>query len=339
VIDQLRTAVMLALMTGIAAGCSQRTEKSSALQVVQISGRSAIANAPLFIADEEGFFAREGIKLEFVTLSTDLTQNIPALEQEKVDAIAAQLNIGFFNAVAKGARSRIVVDRGHVDPRSCDFTGIVGRGSLFTSDDPPAAQLRGRRFALNQAGASGYLLARYLSSKGMANADVQLVTLPDNVQLQALQRGSIDAEFATEPRLTPSLRGNRLIASGNKYTPGLQYSFIVFGPSLLVTHRDLGQRFVNAYLRGVRQYNQGKIPRNLDIISRRVQLNADTVRALCWASIRSDGSLDTPSLLDFQKWGVEQGYQIRTLSDSEFIDSELARKAAGELNKERKEIR
>jgi NitT/TauT family transport system substrate-binding protein len=327
---------MFALLTATATGCSQRTEKGGALQVVQISGRSAIANAPLFIADEEGFFAREGIKLEFVTLSTDLTQNIPALEQEKVDAIAAQVNIGFFNAIAKGARSRIVVDRGHVDPQSCDFTGIIGRGSLFTTDDPPAAQLRGRRFAVNPAGASGYLLARYLSGKGMTNADVQFVTLPDNVQLEALQRGSIDAVFATEPRFTQSLPGNRLIAPGNKYTPGFQYSFMVFGPSLLVTHRDLGQRFVTAYLRGVRQYNQGKTPRNLEIVSRRARLNADTARALCWPPIRNDGAIDTSSLLDFQKWGVEQGHQIRTVSDSEYNDPELARKAAAALDREKR---
>lgn len=327
---------MLSLLTGIAAGCSKRTEEGSALQVVRISGWAAISNAPLFIADEEGFFAREGIRLEFVTLSIVVTQNIPALEQEKVDALAAQLNVGFFNAIAKGARSRIVADRGHVDPSSCDFMGIVGRGSLFRSDDLPARQLRGRRFAANIVAASGYLVDRYLSSKGMTMADVSFVTLPDNVQLQALQRGSIDAVFATEPRLTPSLRGNRLIAPGNKYTPGLQYGILVFGPSLLVTHRDLGQRFINAYLRGVRQYNQGKTPRNLDIVSRRVKLNADTVRSLCWAPIQNDGSLDTPSLLDFQKWGVQQGYQIRTLSDSEFIDSEFARKATDELDKQRK---
>ena len=323
--DRLRSAVML-LLTVIASACSQSSEKG-ALQVVQISGRTAIANAPLFIADEEGFFAQEGIKLEFVTLSSDLTQSIPALEQEKVDAIAAQVNIGFFNAIAKGARARIVVDRGHVDPQSCDFTGIIGRGSLFTTDDPAAAQLRGRRFAVNPAGASGYLLARYLAGKGMTNEDVQFVTLPDNVQLQALQRGSIDAVFATEPRFTPSLPGNRLIASGNKYTPGFQYSFLVFGPSLLVTHRDLGQRFVNAYLRGVRQYNQGKTPRNIEIISRRVQLNPDMARSLCWVPIRNDGAINTQSLLEFQKWGVEQGHQIRIVSDREYGDLEFARKA------------
>ena len=293
-----------------------------------------MVNAPLFIADEEGFFARQGIKLEFVTTSIALSQSIPALEQEKIDAIAPAISIGFFNAVAKGARSRIVADRGHVDPRSCDFTGIVGRGSLFKSADPPAGQLRGRLFAANSANAGGYLVDRYLSSKGMTTADVRFVTLPDNGQLQALRDGSIDAMFATEPRLTPSLPGNQLIAPGSKYTPGLQYGVIIFGPSLLVTRRDLGQRFINAYLRGVRQLNQGKTARNLDIIARRMKVSPDIARSLCLATVRDDGGLDSPSLMEFQKWAVKQGHQIRIVSDAELSDLEFVRNAATALDNE-----
>jgi len=90
---------------------------------------------------------------------------------------------------------------------------------------------------------------------------------------------------------------------------------------------------MTAYLRGVRQYNQGKTPRNLEIVSRRVQLNPDTARALCWAPIKNDGALDAKSLLDFQKWGVDQGLQIRIVSDREYGDLDLARKAAAELDK------
>jgi NitT/TauT family transport system substrate-binding protein len=326
---------MLAILTGIAAACSQQTDAGSALQVVRVSGKArTMVNAPLFIADEEGFFAREGIKLEFISLSSDLTRSIPALEQEKIDVIPAQINIGFFNAVARGARSRIVADRGHVDPRSCDFTGIVGRGSLFNSADPPAAQLRGRRFAVNPATASGYLIARYLSSKGMTMADVRFVTIPDNAQVQALRDGSIDAMFATEPRLTPSLPGNQFIAPGSKYTPGLQYGVMIFGPSLLVTNRDLGQRFMNAYLRGVRQLNKGKTARNLDIIARHIQVSVDTARSLCLAPVRDDGALDSLSVLEFQKWAVEQGHQIRIVSGAESSDLEFVRKAAAAVDKE-----
>lgn len=331
-IQQLRPVVMLSLLTGVVTGCSRQTDEAKALEVVRVSARVAIANAPILIADEEGFFAREGIKLEFVTLSTSLTQTLPALEREKVDVLAANLNIGFFNAIAKGARVRIVADRGYIDPHGCEFVGIVGRGSLFKSTDPPAAQIRGRRISANIAGASGYLADRYLASKGLTMSDVNFVTLPDNAQIQALNDGSVDLVFATEPRLTPSLPGNRMVAPASKFVPGLQYGVMVFGPSLLVHHRDLGQRFINAYLRGVRQYNTGKTPRNLDIIARRVQVNADTARSLCWAPMRNDGSLDSPSMQEFQKWGVAEGYQIRVLADSEVNDPTFARKAAAELD-------
>jgi hypothetical protein len=125
-----------------------------------------------------------------------------------------------------------------------------------------------------------------------------------------------------------------MVAPASKFIPGLQYGIIVFGPTLLVDHRDLGVRFIKAYLRGVRQYNKGKTPRNLGIVARRVQVNADTARSLCWAPIRNDGSLDSPSMLAFQKWGVGEGYQIRVLADSEVSDQQFVRKAAAELDRE-----
>src|SRR5215213_9170627 len=108
---------------------------------------------------------------------------------------------------------------------------------------------------------------------------------------------------------------------------------MIFGPSLLVTDRDLGQRFINAYLRGVRQLNQGKTARNLDIIARHIQVSTDTARSLCLATVREDGRLDSPSLLEFQRWGVEQGNQIRALSVAEVTDLEFVRKAAAALDR------
>lgn len=306
--------------------CSAGSEHAPVLQVVRIAGRQAIANSPLFIAEKEGFFAREGIRLAYVNVSGDLTHAIPALEQEKIDGLAAQLSVGFFNAIAKGARARIVADRGHIDPSACEFIGIVGRKSLFGAGEPTATQLRGLRVAMSPAGASSYLLARLLEAKRLKISDVGLVTIPDNVTPQALDDGSIDAAFASEPRLTPLLRrGHRLIAPASKYVPGLQYGVIVFGPSLLVRNRELGRRFISAYLKGVKQYDEGKTARNLDIISRSSGLDTGTLRSLCFPAIHEDGSMDSASLRRFQQWGVATGFQIRLLSAAQVTDDELLR--------------
>jgi hypothetical protein len=84
----------------------------------------------------------------------------------------------------------------------------------------------------------------------------------------------------------------------------------------------------------VRQLTQGKTARNLDILARRIQGSADTARSLCLATVRDDGGLDSPSLLEFQKWGVQQDHQIRIVPDAESSDLEFVRKAAAALDSE-----
>ena len=99
-------------------------------------------------------------------------------------------------------------------------------------------------------------------------------------------------------------------------------------------NRDFGQRFLNAYLRGVRQHNHGMTKRNVEIIARRADIGADTVRSLCVPPIRNDGGLELESILEFQKWGVERAHQMRTLAPAEFADPELVRKASAALDRE-----
>lgn len=52
---------------------------------------------------------------------------------------------------------------------------------------------------------------------------------------------------------------------------------------------------------------------------------------MCLPPIRHDGGLDFPSLLEFEKWGVATGQQIKVLPEADVIDQEFARKAAARL--------
>ena len=44
-----------------------------------------------------------------------------------------------------------------------------------------------------------------------------------------------------------------------------------------------------AYLKGVRQYNQGKTDRNVEIIAKYTEMTPEEVKGSCWMSMRSDG--------------------------------------------------
>jgi len=106
------------------------------------------------------------------------------------------------------------------------------------------------------------------------------------------------------------------------YLPDFQFSVTMFGPNLLVKDRELGQRYLTAYLKGARQYNQGKTARNVAIISQYTQIKPEEVQASCWMSIRADGLIDLndPGLLAFQEWAVANGYQDAVIPPAKLID-------------------
>jgi len=325
---RLAVAAILALVN---AGCDRKSTPPHQ-DLVKIADRGFLTNAPIYIADEDGYFADEGIKLVFTEPPRSSSQIIPLLERGDLDVMASSLTAGFFSAVAQGGRSRIVADRGHVSDSGCDYDGVIARRGLFDGDAPTAKDMRGRRFSIGPAGIGAYIVDKYLESMGLTTSDLTLVRLGERLESQTLDQGSIDGMHVAEPHLSWLVaRGHRLIGPARIYTPGLHYAVLVFGPSLTVTHRELGERFMKAYLRGVKTFREGLTPRNLDIISRRTGVNIDTLKKICPPTINADGELNGSSLLDFQKWLVKAGFLSRELGPEGGTDMTFARQAAKEL--------
>jgi NitT/TauT family transport system substrate-binding protein len=325
---RLATAAILSLVT---ASCARKPGPTRQ-DIVKIADRGFLTNAPLYIADEEGYFADEGIKLQFGEPPRSSSQIIPLLERGDLDVMASALSAGFYAAVAQGARSRIVADRGHVADSGCDYDGVMARRGLFKGGSPTAKDLRGKRFSLGPAGSAAYIVDKYLKSLGLTISDISMVRLGGSLEAQALEAGSIDGLHVAEPYLSRLLaEGHRLIGPARLYAPGAHYAVLVFGPSLTITHRDVGERFMKAYLRGVRKFREGLTPRNLDIIVRRTGVTAGALRKVCLPTINADGELNSGSLLDFQKWLVRNGHLSRVLGAESGTDMAFARRAAKEL--------
>ena len=106
--------------------------------------------------------------------------------------------------------------------------------------------------------------------------------------------------------------------------PGAQHSVVAFGPRLLGKDRDVGRRFLVAYLQGVRQYNLGKTERNLDLLAAETGVDRELLRAACWPSIRGDGKIDVASVLEFQKWAVRRGALDAVVPAERFWDPSFA---------------
>jgi NitT/TauT family transport system substrate-binding protein len=288
--------------------------------------------APLFIAQEEGYFAGQGLQVEFSKLFT--AEAIPALGQGQIDVAAGLVPISALNSMARGAEIRIVADMGYLDPETCAADALVARRELVDSGELTGpARMKGLRASVEQASVDEYMVDRLLGSVGLTLDDLEIVQIPIPSELDALGDGSIDIVPTSEPWLTRmSEAGHGVVwMPFQDIVPNFQYLVIYFGPTLSEGSPDVGRRFMVAYLEGVRQYVQGKTDRNLEILTRYTGLDRELLVQACWPTARVDGKINVQSLVDYQSWAVEKGYQDSLVAEDELWDPGFIEHANGNL--------
>jgi NitT/TauT family transport system substrate-binding protein len=263
----------------------------------------------MFVAADGGYFAQEGLEIEFVKV-TRSTDALLALSRGELDVWTGSVSFGLLNAIGRDAGVRVVSDRGFVAPAGCAYGALVARRSLVERREVTRpADLRGRRVALNPNSSPGYVVEKLLGRSGLSLDDVTIADLPEGVVVaEALRSGAIDAAFVWEPWVTRVVEAGTavVLAPAGEVVPDYQHLVTAYGPSLLKGNPDVGRRFMAAYLRGVAQYDEGKSARNVAIVAKHTGLGEALLRSACWPSVRGDGRVDTRSMLDFQAWGLRR---------------------------------
>lgn len=277
--------------------------------------------APYFIAQEEGYFADEGLEVEFVQFQRS-SDAIPALLQGQVDVVGGALSFGLLNAMAKEQSVRLVADKGYLTDTGCSYTSILAGKHLDPGSLNSKEALSGLRIVTNLASARGYFMDEMLAEYGLTAADVEVVDIPDAAALEALGSGAVDLAVLGEPAITQALTdgyatewqrvGERL--------PGFQIGLLTYGPNLLQRNPAIGDRFMIAYLKGVRQYNQGKTERNLEIMEQYTKLSNEVLKSSCWPAFRDDGTIAVETVAEFEQWGMSQGLLDAMIDPAQLID-------------------
>jgi NitT/TauT family transport system substrate-binding protein len=285
--------------------------------------------SPIFIAEEEGYFDGEGLKIEFVRMKRS-SQAIPLLIKGELDVVAGTNSFSLYNAMNQGARIRIVGGRGYVAPGSCVGTAIMVNSSLNLSPEKLSADdLRGLRSAINPMSSNAFFFQRFLDKYGLSMEDMEIADISNSLKIEAFSNRAIDLAHASEPWITRIQRfgSSKVLASAGDLIPGYQKGLIVFGPSLLDDKPELGTKFMRAYLKGVAALEKGKTDRIIEILSKHTRLEADLLKEACWPSFRADGSVSIGSILEFQEWGVTRKALDRIIPAGEFYDPRFVKGA------------
>jgi len=150
--------------------------------------------AGLYIAQDEGIFARQGLHVTITTIAS--TKAVIASQLNGQVDIGAGSYVGYVAAQATGARFLILAEASTLRPHTRVL--LTTAGSRITT----LAGLVGKKIAVNGTGSIGTLLiSALLAENGIAPAKVRFVTdkqgFPD--MAGQLQRGHWDAAFLAEP--------------------------------------------------------------------------------------------------------------------------------------------
>ncbi len=296
-----------------------------------------MSNGPLFIALDDGFFAEQGLDVEFVDFGFSDALMLPAMLSSDIDVAASTVGIGLLNAIAEGGNLKLVADKGFADPNACAYSGYLARKELI--DDGTLSDisgLRGLKFGAFSRSTVEYTQDLLLEKAGLTYEDLEMVSITDaSTILDGLTNGSIDVANHAEPWITRAKKGGvvDLWIPVSDVIPNMSIATVVYGPSLLGENKDVGVRFMKAYLQAIEQYTSEKSDRNVEIIAKYTKLDPAEIKESCWTSYQPDGKIDTTWLMKFQEWAVQKTYIDAVLPLEQIWDPTFVDQANADLNK------
>ena len=157
--------------------------------------------------------------------------------------------------------------------------------------------------------------------------------LPRPALAALCRQGAVDMAWQTEPWITRAQDAGAadLWLALADVLPQVQNSVIAFGPSVLRDNPAAGERFVTAYLKGARQYAEGKTERNLQILEKYMELDRALLEKMCFPYVPADGAILTQSIAEFSQWAAARDYIDRPLTPEMFWESRFVEHANAAL--------
>lgn len=275
---------------------------------VHIGLTNSTTDAPFFIAEEKGYFKEAGLHAEFVPFNS-AAKMVPSLGIGELDAAGGAASSALYNAVERGIDIKVIADKAH-HQSDFDHAGLVVRKALMDSGKFKSfSDLRGLRVAVSGAGSSDELvLNEALKAGGLKWGDVTVEYMGFAQQPAAYANGALDAGITAEPALTNVVKAGTgvLFARVGTFYPMQQGGVLIYGVNFLDHGRDAGEKFVEAYIRAVRFYNDAILngtltgptaPEVISILTKYTPIkDPNFFRATTPPAINPDGTLNLESM-------------------------------------------
>ncbi|QDK39927.1 hypothetical protein DOM21_00320 [Bacteriovorax stolpii] len=312
-------------------------------RVIKVGSSPVVSSAGIYLAQERGYFKEQGLEVDITDFNNSSASMTALLSKGELDVGAGNLVSAHFNAINMGQKFKLVADKGHLEKKK-DYIALLVRADHITSGRYKTPKdLKGFKMGLTSLdGVSQQIVAeRILIKNGLQPSDVEFVKLSYAEMNNALKAKLIDATIQIEPFLTKAVLEGfaQNVLPATDVHPYQQSAALLYSQNFIEKDHDLAVKFMVAYLKGVRDYNnafeKGKDKdKVIADLKKTLKIEDDNVwNKMIMVGLDSDGKLNEAALKEDMEWYLNKKYITALPAMTELVDNQFAKAAALELNK------
>jgi NitT/TauT family transport system substrate-binding protein len=291
---RIALALVISMLVSSAVAC--QPSSADKVEILTLGLPRLEQNALIYVADERGFFAANGLEVLIKDYDTGVAAINSLLEGEVELAGAAEFPV--VRALLQKSPIRVIAS---YDKFENDYlVGRKDRGIEVVSD------LRGKRIGVTLQTINEFYLARFLELNGIDLQEVAPVDLKPAQFVNAIASGEVDALIAWQPYIHQILEGQANIVVWPAQNNQAVYGLLVCKDEWLALHGNTVERFLQA-LESAEGYIISNPNEALTIVQERLGYDSAYIASV-WPQHRFSLSLDFSlviAMTDEARWSID----------------------------------
>ncbi len=292
-----------------------------------------------FVAEAKGYFKAENLEVT-LTVFDSAAKMIAPMGVGELDVGSGAASVGLYNAAARQIDIRVVADRGRTGPGYQYQTMMIRKDLIDSGRFKGYADLKGLKFAAAAPGVTSLsVLNEAMKKGGHTYEDVEKVFIGFPQQVAAFQNKAIDGSMMIEPFATALVNQGVAVrfVSTDEFYPNDQISMIFYSDKFAKDRNDVAKRFMKAYVRGVRDYNDAldkgqwvkgaKADEITGILSKNLNMTQERIAGIFPHAANPDGRVNIDSMKKdlqfFKDTGdiTDKSITVEKIVDMSFVDA------------------
>ena len=265
VLNSFMVGVTIMSLLAVTVGCSSAPENKTAGEKVtdiKVGVLSLVSALPVFVAEADGYFEKEGLNVELITFNSALEQDA-ALQAGEIDGYFSD-PVNTIVMINGGVDISIINTPYKANSKNRMFAILVSPQSKINNIEG----LKGVEVAISNATIIEYLQDKMLEHYGFTDDEIagqEIKQIP--VRMQLLLSGTIEAALLPEPLVSlAEYNGARVIVDDRILN--LPETVIAINNALLKRDPTLKDRYLNALESAVNKINSDSANLSDDVLAK-----------------------------------------------------------------------